>query len=100
MCVYLFASVFFPLLFISVRLSSISAVSGGSLCVGAENCFLSDRLNNRSASAAQTQDRLNPSRPSVSQYISLPAFEPACWTIGEISQAVQCVTSLCADLLS
>lgn len=54
-------------LFVSVGLSSSSAVSGCSLCVGVENCFLSDRLNNRSASAAQTQDRLNPTRQSVSQ---------------------------------
>lgn len=36
------------------------------------DCFLSDTPNNRSASAAQTQDRLNPTQQSVSESVSQP----------------------------
>lgn len=37
-----------------------------------KNCFSSDKPNNRSASAAQTQDRLNPTQQSVSKSVSQP----------------------------
>lgn len=37
-----------------------------------KNCFSSDKPNNRSASAAQTQGRLNPTQQSVSKSVSQP----------------------------
>lgn len=61
-------SFFFCLsLVVHVGLSSISAVSGGSLCFSGEKCFMSNGPNNKTASAAQTQDRLNPTQLPVSQ---------------------------------
>lgn len=40
-----------------------------------KSCFLSDKLNNRSASAAQSQDRLNPTQQSVSKSVSQPLHQ-------------------------
>lgn len=37
-----------------------------------KNCFSSDKLNNRSASAAKSQDRLNPTQQSVTKSVSQP----------------------------